>query len=179
MPDSDQVEVLLGKLNAARARLLEGVRRLDAAQITMPADDGWSVKDVLAHVAAAEELNVRFAKLMVSQERPVQLEAFAANYPDFTGPFSLDSFNAYMADKLRANSPEEVLGGLDETRARTRAWAEKLTPDQLECRGVHAVWGDQNVRDMLRILALHDRLHTNDILKIAERVARKGDGGIP
>jgi hypothetical protein len=167
MSTYSQVESLLLKLETARASLWAAIRRLDTGDFTRAFDDGWSTKDLIAHVAAAEELNVKFARLMVSQEHPVQLKAFAADNPDFVGPFSLEGFNAYMAGKLRAKSLEEVLSGLDETRARTLAWVETLTPDQLECSGQHAVWGQQSVRDLLRILALHDRVHTNDILKRA------------
>jgi DinB superfamily len=170
MSANDEVKVLLHKLNTARAALLAGIRRVDDAGFSRAADGGWSAKDIVAHVAAAEELNVNFAKLMVSQDRPVQLQAFGSDYPDFSGPFSLDAFNAYLTRKLRAKSLDEVLTGLDEIHARTCAWAETLTPDQLERRGEHAVWGDKTIRDMLRILALHDKLHTNDILRCANQV---------
>jgi hypothetical protein len=165
-----QVESLLHRLVTARARLFAAIGGLELAEFTRPFDDDWSAKDILAHLAAAEDLNVKFAKLMVSQERPDQLREFAADCPDFAGPFSLDAFNAYLTAKLKGKSLEEVLIGLDETRARTLAWVETLTPDHLECGGQHAVWGDQTVGDMLRILALHDRLHTNDILKRTSRV---------
>lgn len=160
-----EIEALEQKLNAERAKLWDAVRQLDASDLTRPLDGAWSVKDILAHLAAAEALNVKFAKLMVSKERPAQLEAFARDYPDYVGPFSLDSFNAYLTDKLRVKSPDEVMAGLQATRADTLAWVSTLKPADLARAGKHAVWGDQTVRGMLRILAFHDRVHTQDILK--------------
>jgi hypothetical protein len=164
------IEALVNKLGTERAKFWAAVRQIDPGEFTRTPVDGWSAKDILAHLAAAEELNVKFAKLMVSQESPVQLQAFAADYPDFAGQFSLDGFNAYLTERLRVKSSSEVLNGLDETRAKTLAWVGTLTPDQLERGGQHAVWGDQTVRGILRILALHDKVHTNDILKRVNRV---------
>jgi hypothetical protein len=165
-----EIEALVQKLRTERAKLWAAVGRLPSNDLIRPFDGGWSGKDILAHLAAAEELNVKFGKLMVSHESPVQLEAFAADYPDFTGQFSLDGFNAYLAEKLGSRSLAEVLRRLEETRTDTLAWVETLTPDQLGRRGQHAVWGDQTVRGLLRILALHDRVHTNEISKAVNRV---------
>ena len=39
----------------------------------------------------------------------------------------------------------------------------ELAPER---RGQHAVWGEQTVRTMLRILALHDKMHTQDVSKL-------------
>ncbi len=160
-----EIESLLHKLNTGRTSLWDAVRRLDAGDLTRQLDGEWSVQDLLAHLAAAEALNVKFAKLMVTQDRPIQLKAFAQDYPDYAGPFSLDGFNAYLMDRLRVKSMAEVLDGLEATRADTLAWVETLTPDDLARGGEHAVWGDQTVQGMLRILAFHDRFHTQDILK--------------
>ena len=164
-----EIEALTDKLKTERALLLAAVNRLNASSFIRPCDGGWSAQDILAHLAAAEQLNFKFAKLMVTQDSPVQLTAFAADYPDFTGEFSLDRFNAYLIKKLRTKSLAEVLDGLEESRGETLAWVETLTPDQLERGGQHAVWGNQNVRGMLRILALHDKIHTKDILKRASQ----------
>lgn len=160
-----EIETLKQKLALERAKLLDAVNALSAAERAEPFLDGWSVNDLLAHVAHSEAVNVKFAKLMLTNAKPVQVEAVAADFPDYVGEFELDRFNAYMTDKLRAHSPEQILQNLRETRAATLAWMEQLTPEQLERRGEHAAWGEQTVRGMLKILALHDKMHTQDILK--------------
>jgi hypothetical protein len=58
-----------------------------------------------------------------------------------------------------------VMTALNETRADTLAWLATLTPEQLERAGAHAVWGNQSVRGMFRILVIHDKFHRGDIEK--------------
>ena len=164
---ASQSEALKQKLAAERAKLWDAVAQLAREDMELPGDGGWSVKDILAHLAFAESVNVKFAKLMVAQAQPVQIQVMAEDFPDYAGPFSLDGFNAYMFDRLRAQSLDEVLTALRTTRADTLAWMENLTPEQLERSGQHAAWGDQNVRGMLRVLALHDKMHAQDIKRMS------------
>ena len=153
------------KLNAERAKLLDSFANVPRDVMVRPYEGGWSIKDVLAHTAMAESVNVKFAKMMVAKESPLQLKEFAAEYPDFPGEFELDKFNAWMTKRWEAKSLDEVLAALNETRADTLAWLETLTPAQLECSGAHAVWGNQTVQGMFRILVIHDKFHRGDILK--------------
>lgn len=152
------------KLNAERAKLLESFANLPREVILRPyGEAGWSIKDILAHVAMAEAINVKFAKMMVAKSEPLQLQEFAVEFPDFPGAFELDKFNAWMTERWRAKSFEEIVTALQETRADTLAWLETLTAEQLERTGEHAVWGKQSVRGMFRILAIHDKFHRGDI----------------
>ncbi len=160
-----EIETLKQKLDAARVKLWDAIQPLSPEEMSRPRAGAWSTKDILAHLAFAEALNVKFAKLMLTQEHPVQLEAMAQDYPDYAGPFSLDGFNAYMMEKLRAQSLDETLAALRETRAATLAWMDTLAPEQLERGGQHAAWGDATVRGMLKVIALHERMHTQDIKK--------------
>lgn len=159
-----ELESLKSKLVLERGKLLDAVNALPLTERAEPFLDGWSVNDLLAHLAHSEAVNVKFAKLMLASDTPVQVEAVAADFPDYTGPFELDRFNAYMTDKLRARGFEGILRYLTDTRAETLQWMDTLTEEQLERKGVHAAWGDQNVRGMLKILRLHDKVHTQDIL---------------
>ncbi len=154
------------KLETERAKLLDTLANVPCDVMLRPfGDGGWSIKDILAHVAMAESVNVKFAKMMVAQEEPLQLREFAAEYPDFPSPFELDKFNAWMTERGRAKSLEEIIAALKEARVDTLAWLDALAPAQLERTGQHAVWGNQSVRGMLRILVIHDRFHRADIEK--------------
>ncbi len=166
MPASDDRVTIKAKLNAERAKLLESFANLPREAMVKPfGDEGWSIKDLVAHLAMAEAVNVKFAKMMVTRETPVQLKELAADYPDFPGEFELDKFNAWMTERWRAKSLDEILAALNATRADTLAWLDTVTPEQLERSGAHAVWGNQSVRQMLRILVIHDKLHRGDIEK--------------
>ncbi len=158
--------MLKNKLALERGKLLDAVNALSLTERAEPLLDGWAVNDLLAHLAHSEAVNVKFAKLMLARDMPVQLQEVAADFPDYTGPFELDRFNAYMTDKLRARGFDKIVQELNDTRAATLAWMDTLTTEQLERRGVHAAWGDQTVRGMLKILMLHDKMHTQDILRM-------------
>ncbi len=164
MPTPDTPAEIKTKLTTERAKLFESFANLPREIILRPFDgDGWSIKDLLAHIAMAESVNVKFAKLMVAKDVPLQLQEFAAEYPDFPGAFTLDKFNAWMTERWRAKSFEEIVEALQTTRADTLAWLETLTLEQLERSGEHAVWGKQSVRGMFRILVIHDKFHRGDI----------------
>lgn len=160
-----EIESLRSKLVIERSKMLSAVETFSPAELLHAGDGDWSVKDILAHVTNAEKLNVKFTRLMLEADRPVQLEAFAADYPDYVGTFELDRYNAYMYLKLRDTPLDEVLDALTAVRAETLAWIESLAPEQLDLVGVHAAWGEQTVRGMLKILMLHDKMHTQEIVK--------------
>jgi len=152
------------KLNAERAKLLDAIANVPREVLQRPfGDGGWSIQDILAHIAMAEAVNVKFAKMMVEKDEPLQLREFAAEYPDFPGEFELDKFNAWMTERWRVKSLEEIIAAVNAARADTLAWLDTLTPVQLERSGEHAVWGKQSVKGMLRILVIHDRFHRADI----------------
>jgi uncharacterized damage-inducible protein DinB len=166
MAAPETVEAIKAKLNAERAKLLEAIANVPREVMLRPfGDGGWSIKDILAHVAMAEEVNVKFARMMIAKDEPLQLREFAAEYPDFPGEFELDKFNAWMSERWRAKSLEEIIAALNSSRAETRTWLDTLTPAQLERTGEHAVWGKQSVKGMFRILVIHDKFHRGDIEK--------------
>ncbi len=165
MSTPETIASLKERLNTERAKLLDSFTNVPRDVVLRPYEGGWSIKDILAHMAMAEAVNVKVAKMMVAKESPLQLQEFAAEYPNFPGEFELDKFNAWMTKRWEAKSLEQVLAALNETRADTLAWLETLTPAQLERSGAHAVWGNQTVQGMFRILVIHDKFHRNDILK--------------
>jgi len=166
MAAPETIAEIKAKLNIERAKLLDAMASLPREVILRPfGNDGWSIKDILAHVAVAEAVNVKFAKMMVVKDQPIQVREFAAEYPDFPGAFELDKFNAWMTERWRAKSFEGIIAALHAARADTLAWLDTLTPAQLERTGEHAVWGRQSVKGMLRILVIHDRFHRADIEK--------------
>jgi hypothetical protein len=166
MPAPDDIAGIKEKLTAERVKLLESFAELPRETILRPfGEEGWSIKDLLAHLAMAESVNVKFAKMMVTKDSPAQLKELAADYPDFPGEFGLDKFNAWMTERWRAKSLDEIFAALDATRVDTLAWLETLSPAQLERSGEHAVWGKLSVKGVFRILVLHDKTHRGDILK--------------
>ena len=160
-----EIEALRNKLMDERLKSMTALETVTPAEMWNADNGGWSVKDILAHVTNAEQLNMKFTRLMLEGDKPIQLIAFRAEYPDYAGAFELDRFNAYMYLKLRDVPLETILRDLADVRAATLAWIETLTPDVLDLLGEHAAWGPQSVRGMLKILMLHDKMHTQEIMK--------------
>jgi uncharacterized damage-inducible protein DinB len=174
MPPVAEIETLKQKLAVARARLLDVCKPFSPAALAQPASDGWSVNDILAHVANAEKINVKFARLMLGMDKPIQVQVVAADYPDYAGAFELDRFNAYMLEKLRGQTYETPMRALEETRAATLAWLDELSAADLERKGAHAAWGEQSVRGILKILILHDKMHAQQIEKRGKVAKERG-----
>ena len=166
MPAPDDVAGIKKKLTDERSKLLESFANLPRETLLRPfGEEGWSIKDLLAHVAMAEAVNVKFAKLMVVKDVPHQLRELAGDYPELHGEFELDKFNAWMTERWRANSFEQIVEALNAARADTLAWLDTLTPVQLERSGEHAAWGNLSVKGAFRILVIHDKFHRADIEK--------------
>ncbi|MEW5718036.1 MAG: DinB family protein, partial [Chloroflexota bacterium] len=125
----ETIEEIRTKLETERAKLLDAFAHVPREVMLRPfGNGGWSIKDILAHVAMAEAVNVKFAKMMVAQDAPLQLREFAAEYPNFPGAFELDKFNAWMTERWRAKSLEEIIAALNAARADTLAWLATLSP---------------------------------------------------
>jgi uncharacterized damage-inducible protein DinB len=169
MAGPDEVAGIKDKLAVERAKLLESFANLPRETMLRPfGEEGWTIKDLLAHLAMAESVNVKFAKMMLTKELPLQLRELAADYPDFPGEFELDKFNAWMTERWRAKSLEQIVAALGQVREETLSWLDTLTHAQLERSGEHAAWGKLSVKGIFRILVLHDRTHRGDILKRKE-----------
>jgi hypothetical protein len=172
MPAPDDVAGIKKKLTDERARLLESFENLARETLLRPfGEEGWSIKDLLAHVAMAEAVNVKFAKLMVSKDVPHQLKELAGDYPELRGEFELDKFNAWMTERWRTKSLEQILAALNAAREDTLSWLDTLAPAQLERNGEHAAWGNLSVKGVFRILVIHDKFHRADIEKRKTQVS--------
>ena len=166
MPAPEDIAGIKKKLTDERAKLFESFVNLPRETLLRPfGEEGWSIKDLLAHVAMAESVNVKFAKIMVSKDAPHQLKELASDYPELHGEFELDKFNALMTERWRTKSFEEIVAALKEAREDTLSWLETLTPVQLERNGEHAAWGNLTIKGVFRILVLHDKFHRADIEK--------------
>ncbi|HEX7587166.1 MAG TPA: DinB family protein [Anaerolineae bacterium] len=166
MPAPDDIAGIKKKLVEERAKLLESFANLPQEVLLRPfGEEGWSIKDLLAHLAMAESVNVKFAKIMVVKDVPHQLKELAADYPELQGKFDLDKFNAWMTERWRIKTFEQIAAALNAARADTLVWLDTLAPVQLERNGEHAAWGNLSIKGVFRILVIHDKFHRADIEK--------------
>ena len=159
MPQPISVPGLLAKLNEERAKLLAAVAGLSEAEATRPlptSEGGWSVKDVLAHVAISEAANLAFARRMVSEDNPVQI-------PPDRGPFDLDRWNNSQVRRRQQLTWAQVQDDLAAAHQDTLAFVAGLEEAQFDRRGLQAVFGEMTLGQLLKILYRHDRMHREEI----------------
>jgi predicted RNase H-like HicB family nuclease/uncharacterized damage-inducible protein DinB len=107
---------LLTDLAAERRRLLAQLEGLDERAITTPpVYDDWTVKDVLAHIAAWDRWEEQAMRSMVAGEEP-----------DFAAVQDIDTANAAYVGAWRDRSWSEVLEELHAARTGWVAWLESL-----------------------------------------------------
>ena len=112
---------LLAHLAAERARLLEQLIGLDERTLTeMLFLGGWTIKDLLAHIAAWDRWELREMKRMASGEAP-----------DLTAVRDMDAFNAAVVAAWRGRTLAEVLAELREARVAWVAWLRTLPEEEL------------------------------------------------
>lgn len=113
----------------------------------------WTVRNVLAHFVTAERgllklfENVRQGGEGASQD------------------FSIDRYNASMQGRTKTATPQELLEQYKITRAESVAWTLGLSEADLDKQGRHPFLGVTTLREMLKMLYLHNQLHYRDIRK--------------
>ncbi len=123
--------------------------------VEAPADEGWSPKDVVAHLLA----NQPWA--MVDRVRLI-LDADDPPIPDMNEQTTLDDSG------LRLKPLDELLDELERQRAEAVAWLRELTPEQLGRTGQHSVAGEVSIADLLHHLAYHDLLHVEQAARMLQ-----------
>jgi predicted RNase H-like HicB family nuclease/uncharacterized damage-inducible protein DinB len=107
---------LLAHLATERKRLLAQLEGLDERALTQtPVFEEWTVKDILAHIAAWDRWEDRAMRSMVAGEEP-----------DFAAVQDIDGANAAFVAAWRDRSWSEVLEELHAARADWRSWLESL-----------------------------------------------------
>jgi hypothetical protein len=153
---------------ATSGRLAALVAGLDAARLaTRPAPDRWSMKEVLAHLAAVErDLFVPRLRRMLAEDWP-QFESFD---PD-----------AWARERdRRLGDARQDLAAFQAARAELGALLRGLGPGDLERVAGSRAFGMVTVHEYLTHVAEHDTEHLEELerLRASERrLRRRTDGG--
>lgn len=114
----------------------------------------WTIRNILAHLVTSER------GLLKLFERIRQGGEGAAD------DFSIDRYNATMQERTREAMPEELLKQYQEVRAHSIAWVSGLQEGELEITGRHPFLGMTRIRDMVRMLYIHNLDHYRDMKKV-------------
>lgn len=114
----DVVDALLERNARARAELLDAFDALPAARRSEPALDGWSVQEIVAYIAAAQDGRAQALELIARGEAP-RVGAFAQGDPA--------AFLAALRAEAAGERWEQVLGRLRKARERHEAAVRGLS----------------------------------------------------
>ncbi|MFZ5877959.1 MAG: DinB family protein [Chloroflexota bacterium] len=111
----------------------------------------WTIRNVLAHYVTSERGLVKLFE---------QIRQGGGGSPD---DFSIDRYNASQQEKTKEHSPAELLEQYKSVRAESVAWVQGLKDEELEITGRHPFLGQTSLREMIKMLYLHNQLHLRDV----------------
>jgi uncharacterized damage-inducible protein DinB len=148
---------ILPKMQATRDELLAFLDGLDQATLTgRPPGGGWSIRDNLAHLADAERAHRRFVQAVLRGHSP-RLEGF-----------DLDRWNEEHVARRAGQTPDEILEALQSERQQTLAFIHDLPLDAWDRQGDHPALGEVSVRQVIRVIGVHERMHLKEIRRLIE-----------
>jgi len=111
----------------------------------------WSIRNVLSHFVTSERGLVRL------------FERIRATGEGAADDFSIDRYNAAQQEKTKDLPPAELLEQYRQVRAESVKWVSGLKDDELEIKGRHPFLGETVIREMIKMLYLHNQLHYRDV----------------
>ncbi|MEX1254825.1 MAG: DinB family protein [Dehalococcoidia bacterium] len=145
---------VVDELRNARSDLLTACQDLSDADLRRrPANGGWAVIELLAHLPDVDRYYLEQARLL----RDVPGHTFVY--------FDEDAWARENADAIERDgrAVRLAMAGAHEEVVR---WARSLTPDELDRAGGHPRRESISVREMLQRIANHDCTHTEQVLGI-------------
>ena len=113
----------------------------------------WTIRNVLSHFVTSERGLVKLFE---------QIRLGGAGAAD---DFSIDRYNASQQKKTEDLSPQELLEQYKEVRDTSIAWTLSLAESDLEKQGRHPFLGMTTLREMIKMLYLHNQIHYRDMKK--------------
>ena len=114
----------------------------------------WTLRSVLSHFVTSERGLVKLF------ERVRQGGEGAAE------DFSIDRYNASQQQKTKDLSPQDLLEQYKAIRADSIAWTLSLAESDLDKQGRHPFLGMTTIREMIKMLYLHNQIHYRDMKKV-------------
>jgi len=118
----------------------------------------WTVRSILAHLMTAER---SFLPLF---------ERIRHGGPGVGEDFSIDRFNARQQEKTGELDPPALLEAYRSTRHEMIALVKGLSAEELEKRGRHPYLGVTTLRDMVKLVYVHNQTHYRDVRRALKGV---------
>jgi hypothetical protein len=113
----------------------------------------WTIRNVLAHFVTSERGLLKL------------FERIRATGEGASEDFSIDRYNAAQQQRTREVPVHELLEQYREVRSNAVAWVSGLKEEELEIQGRHPFLGMTTIREMIKMLYIHNQMHYRDIRK--------------
>jgi uncharacterized damage-inducible protein DinB len=114
----------------------------------------WTVRNILAHLMTAERAFIRL------------FEDIRQGGPGASEDFSIDRYNARQQEKTRELTPQELLEQYKSIRKEMTAWVAGANDADLEKVGRHPFLGVTTLREMVKMVYIHNQIHYRDMRKV-------------
>ncbi len=114
----------------------------------------WTIRNVLSHFVTSE-------RGLVKLFQSIQQGGTGA-----ADDFSIDRYNASQQAKTKDLTPVELLGQYREVRANSITWVSGLKDEDLEITGRHPFLEVTTIREMVKMLYVHNQIHYRDLKKV-------------
>ena len=113
----------------------------------------WTIRNVLSHFVTAERGLVKL------------FDQIRQGGVGVTDDFSIDRYNSSQQVKTKELTPAELLEQYKEIRANSVSWVSSLKDEELGIKGRHPFLGETTLREMIKMLYLHNQIHYRDLKK--------------
>ena len=114
----------------------------------------WTIRNILSHLMTSERA---FVKLF---------ENIRQGGPGATEDFVVDRFNASQQEKTKELTSAELLDQYKTVRARMIEWVSGISDSDLEKTGRHPFLGVATLREMLKMVYIHNQTHYRDLRRV-------------
>jgi DinB superfamily len=144
----------IAALRSALADVRRAVTGVPPAALNAPLDDGWSMLDVIGHLAAVDAMMFERYQLMVNEVEP----AVVGRIPD----------SAYKGVAITLDA---ALAQWAAQREALCAWLDGLPPGAFNRRARHNERGSITLRSEVQIVIAHDTEHLNQLIALRQHWA--------
>jgi hypothetical protein len=120
-------------------------------------DTIWTIRNILAHLVTSEQA---FLKLF---------ESIRLNGAGVANDFVIDRYNALQQEKTKELGSLEMLKLFRAVRGEMVIWVLGIGGSDLEKKGRHPFLGQTTLREMIKMVYLHNQIHYRDIKKVLNR----------
>jgi uncharacterized damage-inducible protein DinB len=151
---SERKHLIHDHLNHTREELLEVIGQMQPAdwdRRVQSAEGGWTVKQMLLHLATSESGQINTGK------------AIAAGQSTVPDDFDLNRYNNRQIEKNKDKQPPEILFGMAESRQKLLAFLDEVSADDLDKRGKHARGDVISLEQLFYRISEHEADHAAEI----------------